>query len=200
MLRRSSSSVFVAGAHVFPGGAVDPSDRVPTDEPFPGEDAMGSAYRVAAIRECFEEAGILVAERQGSGLLSAPDSGLERRLREYRAALVHGRADFLEICRRESLEPGIGRLGYLSRWVTPEGLPRRYDTRFFVTPAPEGQVPAACERETFDAAWFQPADALAAARRGEIELVLPTIRTLEQLADCDDAASVVRAASGSRSP
>ena len=194
MVQRNLRSDFVGGAHVFPGGAVDEADG---DERLErlcaglgdaacsarlGLDRGGLALYVAAVRECFEEAGVLLARHPGDEhVLSFQDPEVAARFRRHRAAVDAGRplADVLE---EEGLVLDVDRLRYASHWITPEGAPRRYDTRFFVAEAPPEQVPLHDERETVASTWIEPADALARHRRGEIDLILPTIKNLEQLA------------------
>lgn len=208
MLRRNARASFVGGAHVFPGGAVDPADG--------GEDALalctgsdadasarlgvgrgGLAFWVAAVRECFEEAGILLAVPAGGGEL-AVDGETAARLATRRRSINAGEGSFAELCRAEDLRVPVDRLHYVAHWVTPEGMPRRFDTRFFVAAAPAGQVPAHDAAETVADVWVRPADALARHRNGEMELILPTIRALESLgrhattAAALDAAALVR--------
>ena len=210
MLRRNLRSEFVGGAHVFPGGAVDPADD--------GEDAAGVCaggdyasasallgleggglgYWVAAVRECFEEAGILLAVPDGGGTLSLDDPADAARFAAHRRALNGGGGSFVELCRREGLRVPLDRIHYFAHWVTPEGLSRRYDTRFFVAAAPPGQVPAHDAAETVADVWVRPADALALHRAGEMELILPTIRNLQAIGRFPTAAALLDAAAGVR--
>ncbi len=178
MLLRNLRSDFVGGAYVFPGGAVDPDDG-PDD-----------AFRVAAIRESFEEAGLLLA-RHGGAPLSFDDPAVAERFVEHRRAVDHGELAIRDLCRLEALELAVDELRYLSRWVTPLGAPRRYDTRFFVTRAPEGQVALHDDREAVDHLWIRPADALARHDDGTFQLILPTRRTLEELAHHATVADVL---------
>jgi 8-oxo-dGTP pyrophosphatase MutT (NUDIX family) len=195
MLRRHLDSDFVGGAYVFPGGKVDEEDRSPasaavcagrTDEEASdllGVDRGGLAYWVAALRECFEEAGVLLAYEDGAGAspvpvdLASPTS--RRRLAGRRAELNGGRLGFLDLLSAEGLQLAADRVHYFSHWVTPEAAPKRYDTRFFVAALPPGQVPVHDEHETVDTVWVQPADALARAAAGEFDLIFPTMKNLE---------------------
>jgi 8-oxo-dGTP pyrophosphatase MutT (NUDIX family) len=209
MLRRNVRSEFVGGAHVFPGGAVDSADGgAAAAELCTGDDAAASAvlgvdggglaYWVAAVRECFEEAGILLAvPRHGGHLpLAGPDDAA--RFVAHRQALNDGTLSFAGLCRREGLRVPVDRIHYFAHWITPEGLPRRYDTRFFVTAAPPGQVPAHDAAETVADVWIRPADALARHRAGEMELILPTIRNLQAIGRFPTAAAVLGVAAGVR--
>lgn len=171
MVRRNRSATFMGGAHVFPGGALDTVDDSElaraavtwsgTPEEF--------AWRAAALRELFEEAGIVV----GSAIVAPGAVGGD----VYRAAARSGGnldADALE---------------YVSNWVTPIGPPRRFDTRFYVAAASGEAV--ADDREVFDAIWVRPAEALAAASDGDWLLEFPTRVHLETFSTDRTAAAVV---------
>lgn len=194
LLRRHPDLVFVAGAHVFPGGAVDPGDDAPgTTSVVTGMDdataselldlaAGGLAYWVAAVRETFEEAGLLLAST-----LQGDDPWLDTRraarLHEARPELDAGRLSMAELCRREGLQLDLGALRSFGRWITPIGAPRRYDTRFFVAPAPPRPEVRVDEREAVAAEWSEPVEALERFARGDIDLILPTERSLAVLAE-----------------
>lgn len=198
MLLRSSASSFVGGVYVFPGGAVDPRDSeaaifercVGLDDRAASAalsvDSGGLALFVASLRECFEESGLLLARSRGSaGAGSRALDGLSTtaRLTDRRRDLNEGRLSFLDLLEEEDLELLVGDLVYFSRWVTPEGAPRRYDTRFFVVEAPHGQEATPDDAETIDSRWVIPREALAQHRAGSFNLVFPTIKTLESLSD-----------------
>ena len=208
MLRRNLASTFVAGAYVFPGGSVDPGDAAPDalalcdgrDDAdasvLLGVDSGGLAFWVAALRECFEEAGVLVARRsegaEGSGrLLEHPDEETAARLDAARRQLNAGRTGFVEVCRREELVLAADTVHYVSHWITPEVAPRRYDTRFFVTAAPAGQDARHDDAETVASQWIRPTDALDRYRAGEIELLPPTVANFTSLARFGTVAEVL---------
>ena len=173
MLQRTQSAVFLGGAYVFPGGSLDPADdqlagRVRglavTDPPV--------AYWVAAIRECFEEAGVLLACDSSGQLISA-----ERAL-----GLLHYRnRPFHELLENEDLYIPASELAFYAHWITAPGRARRFDTRFFVATAPEGQQGSHDANETVHHLWIAPREALERAERGEIELVHATQQTLKDL-------------------
>jgi 8-oxo-dGTP pyrophosphatase MutT (NUDIX family) len=202
MVRRSLQSEFVSGAYVFPGGALDPSDGS-GGEPFCagrtdeetsailGIEGGGLAYWVAALRECFEEAGILLAYRADGSLLSLGDPAEEERFSEYRRALNAGELSLFELCQREALTLACDRVWYFAHWITPVGPPRRYDTRFFLAPSPPEQVPLHDAAETIASEWIRPADALARYEAKEIELVLPTLRTLRAIGQFPTSAALL---------
>jgi len=192
MLKRNLASAFV-----FPGGSIDPDDRGDAAEELCqglddatasgllGIDSGGLAFWVGALRECFEEAGVLLARpRQaadGTALLDTTDPAERARFDAHRRDVNEGRAGLLDICRAEGLVLAADTVHYVSHWITPELSPKRYDTRFFVTAAPPGQVARHDEGETVATIWVRPADALDRFEAGEIELLPPTIDNLEKL-------------------
>lgn len=208
LVRRNLQSDFVGGAYVFPGGAVDPDDggpvaascsRGPDDAAASrilGLPAGGLAYWVATVRECFEEAGVLLAYAgpEATALLSLRAPAAAERFARLRDEVNAGRCRFVDACHREGIVLALDRVHYFSHWVTPEGAPRRYDTRFFVAEAPPGQVAAHDAGETVASAWLRPADALERYRDGEIELIFPTIRTLQAIGRFATAGELVAAA------
>jgi 8-oxo-dGTP pyrophosphatase MutT (NUDIX family) len=186
LVRRSDSIAFLGGAHVFPGGRVDPADYIhdvdATTEGIksaisrmpdvPAEAAI--AHHVAALRELFEEAGVLLAQP-----LTA--TSIER-LTADRHDLLAGQITFAEIVRREHLHLTLDELAYFAHWVTPEIEIRRFDTRFFIARAPEGQTPIHDEGETSHSEWLAPTAAIERCREGLISLPPPTWTTLSTLA------------------
>lgn len=205
LLRRNPAAVFAGGAHVFPGGAVDKHDRdlagdpscaLRTDQTASralGLDKGGLAYWVAAVRECFEEAGVLLARRHDGSPLDLDDPVAAARFADHRGALLAGTISLAEICRRESLTLALDTMFYLSHWVTPEGSPRRYDTRFFVSPAPAAQPVVPDRSEVVADLWCTPAVALERHAAGELDLILPTERSLDVLGRFPDASQVLAA-------
>ena len=195
MLRRTLAAEFMGGAYVFPGGAVDAEDRAPellgrchgrddsTASTQLGLHAGGLGFWVAAIREAFEEAGVLLARSGATGLpVDLGDSSAAARLETARRAVGFGERPFVEVIEDEDLLLDAGVLHLFSHWITPAGAPRRYDTWFFVAAAPEGHAYLHDDSETVASVWIRPADALARAERGELEIIFPTMRNLEQLA------------------
>jgi 8-oxo-dGTP pyrophosphatase MutT (NUDIX family) len=204
MLRRNLNSDFVGGAYVFPGGAVDEADRHAdlerlcqgrTDEAASqqlGIGAGGLAYWVAAIRECFEEAGVLLAVPEGTDdVISFADEATAARFVEHRRAVDTGERRLIEICEEERLRLDVDRIHYFSHWITPEGPPRRYDTRFFVAAAPPEQYPLHDDRETIANLWVRPQDALDRHAAGELDLILPTIKNLVAIGRFDRSADLL---------
>ncbi|MGP0030245.1 MAG: NUDIX hydrolase [Acidimicrobiales bacterium] len=206
MVRRNLRSDFVGGAYVFPGGAVDPADGGAEAEAacvgrtdavasaLLGVDAGGLAYWVAVLRETFEEAGLLLAERPGGPALLAGDPDEEARFAARRAAVNAGTLRFLDLCREEGLRLMVAEVHYFAHWITPRGAPRRYDTRFFVAAAPPGQRAAHDAGETIAETWLSPRRALAGHRAGELELIFPTIRNLQAIGRFPTADALLEAA------
>jgi 8-oxo-dGTP pyrophosphatase MutT (NUDIX family) len=202
LLRRSARSGFAADAWVFPGGVVDGADAALPPTRWRGIDPAALAPRfgreadvvlglhVAALRETFEEAGLLLAGH-GDG---RPPGGAPAGAAELRAALVARRAgarDFAAWLAARGLVLELGALAYWARWITPRSEGRRYDTAFFATRAPPGQEVAHDRVEVTDQRWLAPADALASQARGELHLILPTREALTELATLDSADAVL---------
>ncbi|TML65349.1 MAG: NUDIX hydrolase [Actinobacteria bacterium] len=212
MLRRTLNADFVGGAYVFPGGAVDDADRHSDLEPvcegrtdaeasaLLGVASGGLAYWVAAIRECFEEAGVLLAHRDDGEIVHLTDPDVAERFARHRTAVHSGERRLVEVCREEGLRLAVGTMHYFSHWITPEGAPRRYDTRFFVTAAPAEQTPLHDDRETIANLWTRPADALERYRGGDFDLVFPTFKSLETISRFDRAADLLDAARAAGQP
>lgn len=213
MLRRNLNSDFVGGAYVFPGGAVDTDDshqdleaicegltdieaatRLELDPP-----VGGLAYWVAAIRESFEEAGVLLAYTASGEIIDLHDSATAERFVLHRKSVDTAERSLFDVCVEENLRLAVDGIQYFSHWITPVGPPRRYDTRFFVARAPERQSPLHDDRETIANIWVRPSDALERHRRDELELIFPTIRNLEAIADYKTADELLEAAARERS-
>ena len=194
MLRRNLESDFVGGAYVFPGGGVDAADASEraqrrsvgmTDASCSARlnvQSGGIAYYVACLRELFEEGGILIACDGQGNEVDISNRPLVDRLNRERLAVNDGSLGFVELLEREGLYLDLRHIAYLAHWVTPAGPPRRYDTRFFVALSPPGQVADHDQHETVASRWLRPVDALAMHGRGELEMILPTIRNLEIVA------------------
>ncbi len=194
MLKRTSKASFAGGMFVFPGGRVDGDDHLhaydvhrtgPSEVQTGQVKALGDEWRgfwVAAIRETFEEAGLLLAYDAQGRLVSYDDDETFERLQGYRNPLHAGEIDMLEICRRENLKLAVDHVHFYNRFVTPLGRPRRFDTRFFVAETPPTQVGAHDEKETVDSMWISPQEALARNKAGEFDLMNVTRIQLESLA------------------
>jgi len=193
MLRRHPSTAF-GSVHVFPGGVVDGTDNDPgldgrcpdlTDAEASARLRVptgGRAFWVAAARECFEEAGVLLARHaSGEPLRLDHHPAVQRRFEEHRRAVHAGTRSLLEVLRAEALVLALGEVRYLSRWITPTGQPKRFDARFFVARAPEGHAYAHDDLELIDSGWVRPDEALDRSSRGDFDLIEPTIRSLEDV-------------------
>lgn len=205
MLRRHPDAVFAADAWVFPGGAVDASDG-----DLPGNAVLGAtdsdastaigvpsgglAYLVAAVRECFEEAGVLLARHAGGDALDITSDLDTTRFARHRRDLLAGRRSLAQMLDAEALVLDLTGVFYVSHWITPPGPPRRFDTRFFVAPAPPGQAATHDTAETVESVWTTPARALERWAAGEIHLVFPTIKNLEALTRFPSSAGLLAAA------
>ncbi len=205
MMKRPSGADF-GGMYVFPGGKVDELDaheamhghcRGRTDEQASSQLEVGSgglAYWVAAVRECFEECGVLLAYDADGELFELEDEEHKRRFNAHREALLGGHQAFFDLCHEEAVTLAVDRILYFSHWITPEGPPRRYDTRFFITCAPENQQDHD-HRETEKSVWTRPEDALARHERGELAMIFPTLTTLKSIcgySSVDDLIGAVR--------
>ncbi len=193
MVRRHEGTAFLGGAHVFPGGRVDASDRETAHERWcdgiagaaarfadlPSVDAV--AYHVAAARELFEEAGVLLARDAAGEFVSLAGASARARIAQDRRD-VHGRGLTLaDIVEREGLRLALDALVPFAHWVTPPIDVRRFDTRFFVAPMPPRQTPAHDETETTESVWMTAAEAIARCERDEIVLPPPTWTTLREI-------------------
>ena len=208
MLQRTMQAAFARGMYVFPGGRVDDADAAAEIEPYcaglSDADASallqvphgGLAYWVAAIRECFEEAGILLARRASDADFVAFDTtATTSRFNSLRTSVHDGSLSLLQLCRDEQLVLAVDQIKYVSHWITPVGEARRFDTRFFVARAPQDQSPLHDDNETIDSLWVSPDVALQRAKDGTLAMIPPTISNLEYLARFDDADGVLAAAS-----
>jgi endoribonuclease LACTB2 len=183
---RPDSMAFGGGLHVFPGGRVELADADPR---ILGRSRDGDAHRVAAIRELFEEVGILVADR-ADGLPAGSNPDLAAALPRLRAAIAAGELDLVTILERHDLTLATDRLIPIGRWQTPRAYPRRFDARFFAVELPDGAVLDLAPREVAGHAWLTPAHALAAMADGEIQLWPPTSTTLQRLERAPDIDAV----------
>jgi len=197
------NAAFAKGMYVFPGGRVDANDAESTLEAhcdgMTDEEASallgiphgGLSYWVAVIRECFEEAGVLLARpADGQEMIRFEDEDVVDRFSKARHQVHEGKTSMMQLCDDERLRLITDNIHYVSHWITPLGEARRFDTRFFVARAPEGQEPLHDDSETIASLWVSPADALDRQQSGDLAMMPPTIRNLEFLlphATTDDA-------------
>jgi 8-oxo-dGTP pyrophosphatase MutT (NUDIX family) len=200
MLERHGSITF-PGVHAFPGGIVEPGDAEIARATLPSSQAWAPAgegdtpaaalpYWVAAVRELFEEMGILLATRDGR-LLDGP---LDDAVLSLRARALAGEP-FGPLLAEHDLTPATDALFYFARWITPRANPKRFDTRFIVGRVPRGQDAVIDGTECVAHEWLTPAAALRAYDEGRIQLIPPTVRTLDDLARFESVAAVLENAS-----
>jgi len=195
LMRRNRKAGFVPGAYVFPGGRVDGTDATPeaierldglTPESaasrleLDGGEPPAIAYYLAALREAFEETGILVGVRSDG---SAPPTAAEdSTVDSIRDDVMEHRISFAQAIALLQCRIAGDAIEYLSHWITPMPEPRRFDTRFFAAKVRSGAKAIVDPREMTAAIWLTPADALRRVDEGELPMIFPTIKTLEQLA------------------
>lgn len=191
MVRRVVQSEFMPDVYVFPGGSVISDDRmleenaalcttVASSAADPeGRTSLGKGLRVAAIRELFEEANVLLAYRNKRIL--AVDQDAVTRFETYRLALNERRELLSTIVQTEHLILATDALTYFAHWITPEGMPKRFDTHFFLAVAPTEQEALYDQLETSEGFWFQPAEVIERFQRREIPVAFPTFHQLKDL-------------------
>ena len=192
MVRRHEGTAFMGGAHVFPGGRVDAADADGGDswcdgiahatqqlDGLPAAEAI--AYHVAAARELFEEAGVLLARHPNGDFVSLAAAADHDRLKADRPRVHGGEITLRAVIEHEHLRLALDALVLFSHWVTPPIDSRQFDTRFFMTRVPPHQTPAHDDTETTHSLWVRPADAIAQSMRDEIVLPPPTWSTLREL-------------------
>ncbi|MFB7446991.1 MULTISPECIES: NUDIX hydrolase [unclassified Streptomyces] len=202
MLRRRTSMAFAGGAYAYPGGGVDPRDEQPVRWAGPSletwaarlgldDPAQAQAVVCAAVRETFEEAGVLLAGETEEGVVGDTTGEDWERDRQALVARELSFADFLD---RRGLVLRSDLLGAWARWITPEFEQRRYDTWFFVAALPAGQRTRDVSGEADRTVWIRPAEAAGGYDRGELTMMPPTISTLRSLEAYGTAAEALEAA------
>jgi recombination protein RecT len=189
MTRRSAKASFAAGAYVFPGGGIDALDAAPATHTAaarrPTQSDAHLTQAIAAIRESFEELGVLLA-RHADGRMAGADD----------IAAIDRHQPFAAQCQARGLTLAADGVFVLARWTADRDLPKRFDVPFLVAAMPPGQTPVADEKEQFEPVWVRPADALERHAAGQFFMIFPTIRTLQRLAQFANAAAVLTACSG----
>ena len=185
MMVRHYEIDFNSGALVFPGGSVDKGDKeiIANSALYSGGEGFDEAalsFRIAAIRETFEESGILLARPKGSAaLVDAKRAGeIEA---ASRADLCDGKITFLKVLTDNGMMLALDELVPYAHWITPEGMPKRFDTWFFLAAAPPEQVGAHDGKESTDSIWVSPREALEGGETGRFKLPFPTTRNLIRL-------------------
>ena len=207
MLRRTFNAAFASGMFVFPGGKVDDVDGV--DEIAELCDGLtdahassllgiangGLAYWVACIRECFEEAGVLLARHESTGgVVRFDHPETAKRFEAERENIHDGSVALLDLCQREGLRLTTDDIHYVSHWITPVGEKRRFDTRFFIARAPQAQEPLHDDGETIESFWISPQEAIERAHEKDLMLMPPTKANIEFLLPFKSADEVLEAA------
>lgn len=176
MTRRSATASFAPGAYVFPGGGIDALDATPATHAAADRRATQSdlhlTQAIAAIRESYEELGVLLARHAADGRWADAND----------IAAIDRHQPFAQQCSARGLRLAADGVFLLAHWITDRDLPRRFDVPFLVARMPEGQEPVADESEQFEPVWVRPADALARHEAGQFFMIFPTIRTLQRLA------------------
>ena len=191
MTRRSLTASFAPGAYVFPGGGVDPLDAAShaLATRRPGQSALHLTQAIAAIRESFEELGVLLAQRADGRPADQQDIAALDRSQPFAAQ-----------CKARNLLLAADSVYVLAHWVTDRDLPRRFDVPFLVARMPTGQTPVADGQEQFEPVWVRPADALARHTAGQFFIIFPTIRTLERLQGYATVDAVLQACAATEEP
>lgn len=196
MIERHANVGFAGGAIVFPGGRIDPGDRNPAwTEHAVGADPAMLPAQIAAIREAFEEAGILIARASGDPAAPLIDGARAAALDPWRRKAEADDAKFLEMVREENLSLACDKLFLFAHWIAPPGLHRRFDTLFFAAACPENQVAREDGNEATETLWISPQAAIAARERGERKIIFPTycnLRLLGESATIDAALKFAR--------
>lgn len=213
MLQRTHSAAFARSQYVFPGGRVDAADHGDDFEPVCdglddpaastrlGLGRGGLAWYVAALRECFEEAGVLLARRRdGEALIEFADPRVAERFNAARHRVHDGDGSLVELCEAEQLVLLPARLEFVAHWLTPIGESRRFDTRFFMAEAPPSQEPLHDDAETIASLWVRPGDALARWQARELQMFPPTVASLRALDDHATVAAAMAAAASAGVP
>ncbi|TWT05062.1 NUDIX hydrolase [Reyranella sp. CPCC 100927] len=194
MVVRHHQIDFASGALVFPGGKVDAADSDPRLRDLctgiDGASDAELAFRVAGIREAFEETGVLLARRRGAADLIAA-AALKPIEDRYRQAMVKGEVTMADMARVENLVLACDTMLPYAHWITPTFVPKRFDTRFFVAAAPSDQVALHDGHESVDSVWIQPAQAIADAEAGHRTMLFPTKLNLMKLAEIPTVAALL---------
>jgi len=207
MMERNANTIFAGGMWVFPGGAVDPTDdpsifeSISTHRPdadasaLMGLDHGGLAYYVAAIREAFEEAGVLLALNKNDHTpLEIEGDETQLRFDQHRDIVNRNGKEFINVINKENLILDAGQMHYVARWVTPLGPPRRFDARFFISRMPSNQQPRHDDDELIHSEWLSPKTILERFDNEEMVLMSPTLRMIKCLAKFESADQVIKAA------
>ncbi|TVS15652.1 MAG: NUDIX hydrolase [Gammaproteobacteria bacterium] len=199
MVVRHHQIDFASGALVFPGGKIDEQDADPALEAYcdgADSDPVMRAMQIGAIREAFEEAGVLLArEVESRQLVSGERLAI---LEHYRTSLHSGEVSLKAFLDAEQLRLACDTLVRFAHWVTPDMMPKRFDTHFFIARAPEDHVLLHDGHESVDSVWIRPQQVLTDAASGKRTVIFPTLRNVEKLADADTVEAAMTAAQSQR--
>lgn len=198
MVVRHHQIDFASGALVFPGGKVARGDTDPALADY-CDGAVGlteeeRAFRVAAVRETFEECGILLARAKGSDALVGPD--VAEAYDSWRGPLDKGERDIIELLKEANLRLALDTMVPFARWVTPDMMPKRFDTMFYVAAVPENQLAGHDGREAVESTWIAPDRAVREAADGKWTIIFPTRLNVEKLAKSETVAEALERAHG----
>lgn len=199
MVERHHQIDFASGALVFPGGKASKGDSDPGwIDHCDGHDAdpVQCALKICAVREAFEESGVLLARPADGRGVGAPLAGAGQieEIGRLRSAIDRGEHPFLHAVVAHGLVLALDALTPFAHWITPEGMPKRFDTWFYIAETPPEQAAVCDGREAVDACWVRPEDALAAAREGRRTIIFPTRLNVERLAESKSAHGAIEAA------
>lgn len=212
LMRRASKQAFMGGAYVFPGGVLDEEDccpdllqyaagitpekaRAALQEDIPADKAAGLYF--CAIRETFEESGILLAYNSSGDVMNfCGDKDCERRFSEYRLDIYNKKLSLAGLAEKEGLIYALDIMIPYADWMTPEFETRRFNARFFLARVPAGQNPVHDDHEMTEAIWLSPLKALEKNETGEIKLMPPTLKTIEELSVFKSIDGLFQAAGG----
>ena len=193
MVKRHHQIDFASGALVFPGGKAEPGDSDPAWEGLStgwrADGGVEQALKISAIREAFEESGVLLARTPDGAPWCA-----EPRAAEARDAVAKGERAFIDLVGELDLRLDLEAMAVYARWITPVNMPKRFDTWFFIATAPEDQLAACDGWETVDAEWIAPSKALSMAKAGTRKVIFPTRMNLQMLAESGSADEAIAAA------
>lgn len=196
MIRRHDKMEFMSGAFVFPGGKTDPQDEDPRLRDLcDGLDDDMSVYRVAAVREAFEECGVLLARKPGQQALVGGEDLLG--LEHWRGRIHKGEATLYDFLTAEGLRLACDLLIRFAHWITPAIMARRFNTQFFLVAAPADQLLVHDGHESVDSLWIRPQDAEQAAKEGTHNIIFPTLCNLQKLDMSSTVAEAIKAARAS---
>ncbi|MEM5517662.1 NUDIX hydrolase [Henriciella sp. AS95] len=200
MVKRHYQIDFAAGALVFPGGKANEEDTSDdwadlTDGDYAGAERVA---RIAAIREAYEESGIILARGQSGRGEGKPLVGADvaERLSPHRSAVDKREKSFIELVRDNEIVLALDTLVHFGHWITPTMMPKRFDTHFYLAPTPPDQLAEHDGRETTDAIWVEPSRALDMAANGEATVIFPTRMNLGKLAESEACAAAIERFTG----